>query len=86
MSEPTKLTIRVTEAEYVDEAESILLVGEYEQGQLRHQLHKSMFDFSGKNPKTEMEKTAKMMIGKLINIVYDPDLDGKIGDHVSIKY
>ena len=39
-----------------------------------------------KNKEEEMKKTAKLMIGRTIDMVFDPDLNGKIKDHIKIKY
>lgn len=34
----------------------------------------------------ELEKTASLMIGKNIEMVFDPELNQKIKDHVPLKY
>jgi len=89
MSEPVKRKIKVTNAEYVDEAESILIQGIYEQGLLRHQIHKDCFSYGDRSEediKAELIKTAEMMLGKEIVIVYDEDLDAKIEEKYPLKY
>jgi hypothetical protein len=79
MSHVTK-KIKVLEAEYVRDAESIVVIGECSEGKMRAQINKSSFDF-GRRSKDEidyeMEKTAYMMIGKSINMVFDEDLEKK---------
>lgn len=79
MSHVTK-KIKVLEAEYVKEAESIVVMGECSEGRIRTQISKSSFDF-GERSKAEidfeMEKTAYMMIGKSINMVFDDKLEKK---------
>jgi len=86
MATPVKKQVRVISAEYVKDADSIVIIGECEHGKLRHQIHSGCFNFGNKDKETEMKKTAEMMIGKKIFMVFDPDLLGKIKDHVSIKY
>jgi len=86
MSEPVKKIVRVLEAEYVKEAESIVMVCECDNGRLRHQIHKSCFNFNGRDPDYEMEKTAKMMIGKPITMVFDTDLTEKIKNKDPLRY
>jgi hypothetical protein len=86
MGKSVKRQIKVLRAEYVDEADSILLVGECEEGKLRHQINSSCFTFGNRDKETEMKKTAEMMIGKKIWIVFDPDLVDKISDGNSLEY
>ena len=86
MSEAVKKKVKVLEAIYVKEADSILILGECEQGQLKHQIHSSCFVFGNKDKETEMKKTAELMLGKTIWMVFDPDLEGKIKDKMSLKY
>jgi len=83
---PVKKKIRVIQAKYIEEADSILIVGECDKGRLRHQIHSSCFTFEGRDKKKEMEKTAAMMIGKNIDMVFDPQLKDKIKDHYPLKY
>jgi len=69
----TTRQIKVLEATYIEEADSILVIGEYEEGgKMRHQIHSDCFMFGDKDVKTEMIKTAELMIGKKINIAFDP--------------
>ena len=86
MAIPTKKKVKVLEADYVKDADSILIIGECPDGRLRHQIHSSCFTFGTKNKEEEMKKTAKLMIGKTIWMVFDTELDGKIKDHVTLKY
>lgn len=89
MSEVVKKKVKVLKAKYVQEAQSIAILGECDQGRLIHQIHKSAFSFGNRSEAEvikELEKTAAMMVGKYINIVYDPDLNGRIKDHVALKY
>ena len=86
MAFPIKRTITVKEAKYVKEADSIILVGICEEGQIRHQIHSNAFYFGNKNKEVEMQKTAELMIGKKINIVFDTELNEKIKDRYPLKY
>ena len=86
MSEPVKVKVKVTASKYVEEADSILLIGRCKKGEFYQQIHSSAFDFGGKDKKTEMIKTAEMLIGKSINFVSDTDLEDKIKDHFPLKY
>ena len=89
MAIPVKRKIKVLKAEYVDDAQSILIQGEYKEGLLRHQIHRECFNFGTRSEEEivkELQKTAEMMIGKEIVVIYDPELDDKIKDNVSIKY
>jgi len=67
--------VKVLKADYVEEADSILIVGECAEGKFRNQLHSSLFTFGNLDKVTEMKKTAALMEGKMINLVFDPDLD-----------
>lgn len=86
MTEPVKKKVKVLEAQYVDEADSIVILGEWEKGKLRHQIHSSCFTFGNRDKATEMKKTAELMVGKQIWMVFDTDLNGKIKDHYPLKY
>jgi len=89
MGVPVKRKIRVLKAEYVDDAQSILIQGEYKEGLLRHQIHRDCFSYGDRSEEEivkELQKTADMMIGREIEIIYDPELDDKIQDNVSIRY
>lgn len=81
-----KLKVKVLEAKYVKEADSIILVGESERGSLRHQISSSCFTFGNLDKVKAMTETAELMIGKEINLVFDEELDGKIADHFPLKY
>lgn len=86
MTEPVKRKVRVLNAEYVPEAESILILGECQEGRFRQQIHKSSFTFGDKDVDTEMKKTAELMVGKQIYMVFDTDLENKIKDNYPLKY
>ena len=81
--------IKVLKAEYVKEAESIVILGESKEGRLRNQVHRSCFSYGNRTEEQidkELQKTAEMMIGKTINMVFDPELNGKIKDKANLKY
>ena len=86
MAIPVKKDVKVLEAKYVSDADSILIIGECDEGKLRHQINSTCFTFGDKDKVEEMEKTAELMIGKTISMVFDTDLEGKIKDHYSLKY
>jgi hypothetical protein len=86
MAIPVKRKVKILKAQYVKETDSILFIGECPEGRVRHQINSTSFTFGAKNKEEEMEKTAKLMVGKTINIVFDPDLMEKIKDHHPLKY
>jgi len=88
MKKMVKKVIRVLEAEYVEDVDSILLVGEEVngEGKIRHQIQSSCFTFGDKDIPTEMTKLAELMIGKPIEIVFDVDLERKLKKNKSLKY
>lgn len=86
MAVPVKKKVRILEADYIKSADSILIYGECDQGRLRHQIHSSCFSFGNRDKDEEMKKTAKMMVGKNVMMVFDPDLLEKIKDHAKLKY
>jgi len=86
MAIPVKRKIKVLKAQYIRETDSILLIGECPDGRIRHQIHSTAFNFGLRNKEEEMEKTASLMVGKNINIVFDPDLIEKIKDRYPLKY
>ena len=86
MAIPIKKKVKVLEADYVKEASSILIIGECSEGRFRNQIHSDCFSFGSKDKDEEMKKLAKLMIGKTLTMIFDPELDGKIKDHVKIKY
>jgi hypothetical protein len=87
MGEPVLKKVKVINASYSEEADSILLLCEFPEGRANHQIHSSCFQFRpGQNKALEMEKTAQLMIGKHISIVFDPDLDERIKANAPIKY
>jgi hypothetical protein len=86
MAIPVKKKVKVLEADYVADADSILIIGECSEGRLRHQIHSSCFTFGNKDKVAEMKKTAQLMIGKTLFMVFDVELNGKIKDHAKLKY
>jgi hypothetical protein len=79
--EPVVRKIKVLEAKYVKEAESIIILGEGEEGKLRTQINKACFSFGRRTEEEidyEMEKTAHLLVGKHINLAFDEELDAKI--------
>jgi len=86
MTEPVKRKVRILKAEYVPEAESIVALCECQEGRFRQQIHTSSFSFNNKDIDTEMRKTAELLIGKQIYIVFDTDLENKIKENYPLKY
>jgi len=67
--------VKVLEAEYVESVDSILIMAECEEGKIRHQIHSSLFTFGNRDKVEEMKKTAELMVGKPIKIIFDPTLN-----------
>ena len=103
MTEPIKKKVKVIQARYVEKAESILLKGQSEEGEINQQIHRMCFAYKGlsgedlraklesdpefnKAYNVEMTKTAELLIGKEIYLVFDQDLNDKIKDHHALKY
>jgi hypothetical protein len=86
MSTPIKKLVKVIEAKYVEDADSILIVGECEDGKFNNQINSSCFTFGNKDRVVEMKKTAALMVGKSIYMVFDTELDQKIKSHSPINY
>jgi len=86
MTEPIKKEILVKEARYYSGDDAIVIIGECDVGELRHLIPSDSFTFGDKDVATEMNKLAELMVGKKINIVFDPDLNNKIKDKVNLKY
>jgi hypothetical protein len=86
MSAPIKKLVKVLEAKYVEDADSILIVGECEDGKFNNQINSSCFTFGNKDRVIEMKKTAELMVGKSIYMVFDTELDQKIESHSPINY
>ena len=87
--EPVIRAIKVLEAEYVKEAESIIILGESKDGKLRTQINNGCFSFGKRTEEEidyEMEKTAHLLIGKTINLAFDEELDAKIQCGNNLKY
>lgn len=86
MTEPVKRKVRILKAEYVPETESILMMGECQEGRFRQQINKSCFTFGDKDVTTEMTKLAKLLVNKQVYMVFDADLENKIIDNYPLKY
>jgi len=79
--EPVKKKIKVVKAEYVKDADSIAILGECGEGEIKTQIHKSSFDANGRSDAEmdyEMEKLAHLLVGKNIDLVFDAELEQKI--------
>lgn len=77
MSRAIEKEIKVLEAEYVKDARSILIVGECSEGRLRTQINRTCFSYGNRSETEiveELDKTASMMIGKTIKMIFDEDL------------
>jgi len=89
MTRSVTRAIKVLDAQYVNDAQSIIIVGECEEGRLRTQIHRNCFSYGSRTEgeiREELQKTASMMMGKTINMVFDEDLDGKIKDGARLAY
>jgi len=97
MSETKKIKARLIDAEYIKEAQSVLLLLECEQGRFRSQIHRNAIASFGNRTEDdivrEMEKYVDILkytyLGKenkFIYAVFDPDLNNKIKDHAKLKY
>jgi len=97
MSEARKVKAKLIDAEYIKEAQSILMLLECEQGRFRSQIHRNAIASFGNRTEEEivkeMEKyvdilkyTYKGKENKFINAVFDPDLNEKIKDHAKLNY
>ena len=86
MPEPVQRRIKVLKADYIKDADSILIIGECAEGRFRNQIHSSCFSFGDRDKEIEMKKTAKMMVGKTINLVFDTYLENKIEDNYKLEY
>ena len=81
MAAPIKKKVKVLKAQYIERdgegnnIDSIIILAECDEGQIRHQIHSTCFTFGGRDKATEMTKTAELMVGKTINLVFDPDKD-----------
>ena len=79
--EPVKKKIKILKAEYVKSCESIAILGECSDGQIKTQINKSSFSFGSRTEEEidyEMEKFAQRVEGKEIYLVFDPELEDKI--------
>ena len=89
MATPVKRQVKVLEAKYIKDAQSILIVGECKEGRLRQQINRDCFSYGIRTEEEiekELQKTAEMMIGKTITMVFDPELNDKMKDNYPLKY
>lgn len=96
MSEPLKVKARVLEVKYIKDVKSIAMKLQCDKGEWLSQIHRDNIATFGnrteKEIQEEMEKYATMLrdiyVGKdkFVNAVFDEDLEGKIKDHVPLKY
>jgi hypothetical protein len=87
--EPVAKKIKILKAEYVKDADSIVILGECSEGQMRTQINKSSFSFGSRTEEEidyEMEKLAHLMKGKTINLVFDEELEQKIDCGQRLNY
>lgn len=82
MSDAVERDIKVLKAEYVSDAQSILIVGECSEGRFRTHINRNCFSYGNRTEEEivkELNTTASMMIGKTIKMVFDENLniDGK---------
>jgi hypothetical protein len=78
MSSPVSRKVKVLEASYVEDVESILILGECEEGKLRTQIHKNSFDFGSRTLSEinyEMHKTASLMEGKTLQLLFNDTIE-----------
>ncbi len=77
MSNPIERPIKVLEAQYIKDAQSILIVGECSEGRLRTQINRNCFSYGTRSEEEiieELNKTAALMVGKTIKMVFDEEL------------
>ena len=87
--EPVKKKIKILKAEYVKQCESIAILGQCSEGEIKTQINKSSFDFGARSEKEidyEMEKTASLMQGKEIYMIFDTELEDKIDCGQGLNY
>jgi len=81
MTAPVERDIKVLEADYIEDAESILIIGECAEGRLRTHIHKNCFSYGNRTEAEiveELKKTASMMIDKTIKMVFDDEMNAKL--------
>jgi len=91
MTKPVVKPIKVLDAQYVADVDSIIILGETkldngDMGRLQQQIHSSCFAFGNLDKVTEMKKTAELMKGKTINMAFDTDLINKIDKGEALNY
>lgn len=98
MTEPVKRKVKVVDARYIDDADSILITGECQEGVFRQQipaqtLLKGIFGNRELNISNEERIESLKFFAERLKyrvepfiMVFDPDLDGKIKDNYPLKY
>ena len=94
MSEPVKKKVKVLGAQYNHEARSIVLQVEFENGKFFTQIPISSLlpnitnldQFSEEQMKDATLIFCKNIIGKIINVVFDKDLNDKLRDNYPLNY
>ena len=94
MSEPQKIKAKLLDAQYVKEAQSVLMLVECDKGKFRTQINRSAIASFGNRTEEEIEKEMIKYVeilkgkklGKSIFVVFDTDLDKKLQDHYPLKY
>lgn len=96
MPEPKKVKARLLDAKYIKEAQSVLMMLECEHGRFRSQIHRNSIASFGNRTEEEIEEAMEKYVetlkyayvgkDKLINTVFDTEIDSKIKDHAKLKY
>lgn len=92
MAIPVKKRFKILDADYVHEAESMLLYGELPEGPLRTQVPVSSLTKVDLSRLTTEEKILALKIfaedlkGKTVDFVFDPDLDKRLKANDPLKY
>ena len=79
MTDTIKQIIMVLEAQYIEDAKSILILGECDKGKVRTPIHRDSLGTYGNRSESEissiLQDIAKSLIGKNITLEYDPSED-----------
>jgi hypothetical protein len=97
MSMTVKKEVTVINATYVEETESFLILGECENGRMTPQIHRTIllpqFNFdqlletiSEEDLTVEMHNFAKMVKGKTIEMVFDPNMEDNMKNRHPLKF
>ena len=93
MAMPVKRKLKVLSAKYVEEAKSVLMVGECSEGRFRTQVHRDSLipqgirsDVTEKELTKEFTQFSKSIVGKELLIVFDPDLTERLAANAPLNY